>query len=1001
MKPLRLELKGFTAFRESTSVDFEGRRLFVITGPTGAGKSSLLDAITWALYGQVPRVGASTRQLISHGANAMSVHFEFSTRGRHYRVSRRAPGTTATRFERQTEDGEWEPIADRSRDVTEQVTKVLGLDYQTFIRTVLLPQGAFDSFLKGDQRERRDIMTRLLGLGIYAEARGIAARRAGQSRTRAETLQTQLARLDVATPESIAALEAERATLETRAGVLAERRERLAALAELARADRDAAKAAAQAGQRARSAADALARAEQELTASSTRIAQATKERAAAEAERARLGYDADAHREVERRVSLIALREEAERDVAQAAAALAAAERALQEARAGAQRAAVAHAKALQESAHAEAARGAAAAVLASAAGRAMRAAEQREGAAAEADAEQGAAERQEAERAEHARQLEAICATYEQLRDELREAREIGALARDDLKQAKAASASAVKARDRAVAAVETRRELLESLRVRHAAARLQRALKPGDRCPVCGETITEIHPEEAPNLDAAAAAVREAEHVLQEARALAEERSAAVAASTARAEAATRMLADLQQRRADVDARLGFAAEDGLPAAFEAAMAAVGAARERAVTARRAAAAHREAASALRLALARVPQEVVPADGPRAEDDAAPAALIADVEAYLQAARTAADAGAVARDAERADREAAVALERAAQAREQADAARAVAEERLAARRGDDDAPPVELRAQLAAAEQRATRARALDALLGELAAALAAAQGQREAREAARAQAGAESTAAAAACREAEDAAAAARAAFAGAWREAVADGEPGIEPLRGIMLAHEAEERGVSGQLGALGERLKHAHGAVAESQRMRDEIRSHEASAALAGALEQELRGNRFIAYVQQEAMQLLAADASQHLGQFTSGRYELIAEDDEFLVVDRLNGDERRSVKTLSGGETFLASLALALSLSEHLPQLSGAGGAVALESLFLDEGFGSLDAESLDLAVQGLETLAGGTRVIGVISHVPELAERLPDRIEVVKQAQSSTVR
>ncbi|MDA0365356.1 MAG: SMC family ATPase, partial [Chloroflexi bacterium] len=244
MKPLRLELKGFTAFRETAVVDFEDRRLFVITGPTGAGKSSLLDAITWVLYGQVPRVGASTRQLVTHGANAMSVRFDFSTRGRRYRVSRRAPGNTATRLERETETGEWEPLADRARDVTEQVTKILGLDYQTFIRTVLLPQNAFDSFLKGDQRERREIMSRLLGLGVYADARGIAGRRAGQARTRAETLTTQLARIDVATPEAIAAMDAERDALAERSAALADRRERLALLADLARADREASKAA-------------------------------------------------------------------------------------------------------------------------------------------------------------------------------------------------------------------------------------------------------------------------------------------------------------------------------------------------------------------------------------------------------------------------------------------------------------------------------------------------------------------------------------------------------------------------------------------------------------------------------------------------------------------------------------------------------------------------------------------------------------------------------------
>ena len=90
--------------------------------------------------------------------------------------------------------------------------------------------------------------------------------------------------------------------------------------------------------------------------------------------------------------------------------------------------------------------------------------------------------------------------------------------------------------------------------------------------------------------------------------------------------------------------------------------------------------------------------------------------------------------------------------------------------------------------------------------------------------------------------------------------------------------------------------------------------------------------------------------MQLLAADAAVRLLQLSGGRYRLAAEGDAFAVIDGLNGDERRSVKTLSGGETFLASLALALALSERLPEIAGRGGAMSLESLFLDEGFGSL---------------------------------------------------
>ena len=180
MRPLRLELRGFTAFRETTVVDFSGRELFAITGPTGAGKSSLLDGMTWALYGQVPRVGRQVRQLISHGEQSMSARLDFTVRGEGYRVSRRAPATVGTRLEQLLPDGSWRPLADRATDVTEQVTALLGLDYATFTKTVLLPQGAFDSFLRGDDQQRRAILTRLLGLGTYEEARRFARERAAR-----------------------------------------------------------------------------------------------------------------------------------------------------------------------------------------------------------------------------------------------------------------------------------------------------------------------------------------------------------------------------------------------------------------------------------------------------------------------------------------------------------------------------------------------------------------------------------------------------------------------------------------------------------------------------------------------------------------------------------------------------------------------------------------------------------------------------------------------------
>ena len=113
MKPVRLEVRGFTAFREPTTVEFEGRRLFVITGATGAGKSSLLDAMTWALYGRVPRIGSALKELIAQGEREMSVLLEFQVRDRRFRVARRVPSTTGSRLEEVIEGSDLpRPLAD-------------------------------------------------------------------------------------------------------------------------------------------------------------------------------------------------------------------------------------------------------------------------------------------------------------------------------------------------------------------------------------------------------------------------------------------------------------------------------------------------------------------------------------------------------------------------------------------------------------------------------------------------------------------------------------------------------------------------------------------------------------------------------------------------------------------------------------------------------------------------------------------------------------------------
>src|ERR671936_2835284 len=99
MRPLRLELKGFTAFREAAEIDFTPFDVFAISGPTGSGKSSLLDAITYALYGRVERVGDRVGQLVTQGQPRMSVTLEFAAGTDRYRVTRTTPaGRGATKI---------------------------------------------------------------------------------------------------------------------------------------------------------------------------------------------------------------------------------------------------------------------------------------------------------------------------------------------------------------------------------------------------------------------------------------------------------------------------------------------------------------------------------------------------------------------------------------------------------------------------------------------------------------------------------------------------------------------------------------------------------------------------------------------------------------------------------------------------------------------------------------------------------------------------------------
>jgi exonuclease SbcC len=154
------------------------------------------------------------------------------------------------------------------------------------------------------------------------------------------------------------------------------------------------------------------------------------------------------------------------------------------------------------------------------------------------------------------------------------------------------------------------------------------------------------------------------------------------------------------------------------------------------------------------------------------------------------------------------------------------------------------------------------------------------------------------------------------------------------------------------------------------------------------------------LHSDEFPRWLVASALDVLVQDASASLHALSGGQFDLTHDDGDFVVIDHNNADLPRPVKTLSGGETFQASLALALALSAQITTLAAAGSA-RLDSIFLDEGFGTLDETTLETVAGTLENLASqGNRMVGVISHVSALADRVPVKFRVSRDQFGSTI-
>jgi DNA repair protein SbcC/Rad50 len=849
MRPIRLELEGFTAYRERQSVEFADLDLFAISGPTGSGKTSILDAMTYALFGYIDRVGRQAAQFISQGQPRLSVLLEFAVGEQRYRVSRSTPAKGQTRILLETWDGAaWSQAgegSDRVNEVNEMVKRAIGLDYEAFTRTVLLPQGRFQEFMVGDAKRRRDILTELLGLELFEHL----ARRAGELRreaamaadTRAQLLEREYGGV---TPDALA--EAERVAKE----------------------------------------------------------AAETDVRAA----------------ETERRVRELADRwAETERSVAELRAAAADAERLRSAAGSAAELfAAIADDLAAAETLAAERAKSAT-----EAAGEAERSA----AALADARAAWGSAA-----------ELGALVAKAETLLERRTELREI-----DD---ERAAAAEAVPAVERELAtagqlaavavadheaalsaAVEAREALDAAAHADHVAA-VRATVRAGDDCPVCGAHVSTLPKgRAAPTLARARTAVEKAE------AAAARTDAAMREAAAARDDAERRLVAarsEVERVQRDLDRTRG--------------------------------------------ELGKLEREVAGSFGEEVPEDPVDE-LRSRLERLEDLDAACDEAGGRAREA--ADR-AAEADRRAADVRTQLAEARATVDTipaaEIAGRGGALLGAKTSLPRRPAKkdATALASYALVLGGALERLALDLTDAADERASGEA-----------------EALGEAA------------VVVDGL--VQPARSfveLVSAVSAARTDAARAAATSEQRAADVRTKLANAERIVEEAAEHRARATRFEALSKELRADRIIAFLQAEALHLLAAAGSMRLETLSGGRYRLEYAEDEFSVVDTWNGEERRSARTLSGGETFLASLALALGLSEQVRALAVSDRA-RLDALFLDEGFGTLDPESLEVVVDAIEQLGGDGRMVGVITHVQELALRLPARIEVEKSPRGSRLR
>ncbi|GGS98478.1 nuclease SbcCD subunit C [Streptomyces tanashiensis] len=1004
MRLHRLEITAFGPFGTTQKVDFDALSaagLFLLHGPTGAGKTSVLDAVCFALYGSVPGVrqnpGTSLRSDHAPVGTYTEVLLELTVGDRRLEITRRPAqqrpkkrGGGFTTEKAQTwlrqydpATGEWAGLSRSHQEIGEEITQLVGMSREQFCQVVLLPQGDFARFLRADAEARGKLLGRLFDTRRFAavEERLAELRRAAQQEV--EDGDTRLLTLAHRMTQAAGNLAVARTPVEGRPGDpgLAESVLTWAALARTEALEvldiAGVRLAAAEGGQ---AAARAALDAQNDLAARQARHADALRrrERLTEQApERDRFQDSLDRSLKADRVAPALGLRRDAAREHGAAHTARERAGALLPPdlADAGAEQLSALEHRLREELGGLEAARRAERRAAAVAEERAVLAREAR----ADEDALRDAAdwlagweprrtaltERVEAARDAAAR-AEHLAGRLEPARRRLAAARRRDSLAEDT----RAAEARLAAARELRNGAHESWLDV-KSRRLEGIAAELAVTLSAGDPCQVCGSTAhpapartTAGHVDRATE-DAAYAAYTRAE----ETRTAAERELAVTRESWSAA-------------RTEALAGPEGAAPDTEPTALELASEAEELTRLHAEAHTLAGQTH-----SAREALARAEREHEERVAAQREAERRVAARTSRREA-LEREQSALDEelargrGAFASVAEHASRlERRIAL--------LVDAAGTVRTAELAAQRlkeADDRLADAAYRAGFA------TPAEAAGALLGEV-----------ERRTLQQRVDAWQAEAAAVADRLAEPGTA-----------EAAA--QPPADPV-GAEAAHRAAERALREADSALATARERAGGlaglsrqAVTEVRRLgplREEYdRVARLAALTAGTSAENERRMRLESYVLAARLEQVAAAASARLQRMSSGRYTLVHSDARsggrrsglgLHVVDAWTGNERDTA-TLSGGETFFASLALALGLADVVTDEAGG---VRLDTLFIDEGFGSLDEQTLDEVLDVLDSLRERDRSVGIVSHVGDLRRRIPAQLEVVKARQGSAVR